>query len=346
MLSGKDDHDKLGNLCKKTYKEQLIWMLNGYWHKFGESEAENFWLYHEKLKELDMDSHENGCALDELNAHRFLEHFNLTMTVREMRNGLRETGAIGQTEKFKAVPPTHVLIHNYKVDFHELVNSSQGDNKAELEEAQKKLDAVMAAFEESNARAQEAAVALEKSKQAEAAAYAAAEESKVKEQESIAAKAELEAALAELKAQEDAYNNKTEELKRKSEEGGVVSRNKAKNELAQHLGEDPLPLRRAKINQEAAVRKAEKAAKAAAEAVVASEAAAQKASEAVQASVEAKAAAEAAVEVARQKVAEAEAYLEEVKSKPGQAEGAIWWMERELHEAKKYLPESKGGIRK
>merc|ERR1712137_957713 len=124
---------------------------------------------------------------------------------------------------------------------------------------------------------------------------------------------------------EDAYNNKTEELKRKSEEGGVVSRNKAKNELAQHLGEDPLPLRRAKINQEAA---------------------AQKASEAVQASVEAKAAAEAAVEVARQKVAEAEAYLEEVKSKPGQAEGAIWWMERELHEAKKYLPESKGGIRK
>ena len=37
------------------------------------------------------------------------------------------------------------------------------------------------------------------------------------------AKQELEAALAELKAQEDAYNAKTEELKRKSEGGGVAA---------------------------------------------------------------------------------------------------------------------------
>ena len=63
-----------------------------------------------------------------------------------------------------------------------------------------------------------------------------------REEELAAAKAELEAALAELKAQEDAYNSKTEDLKRKSEEGGLVSRNRAKNELAQHLGEDPLPV--------------------------------------------------------------------------------------------------------
>jgi len=215
------------------------------------------------------------------------------------------------------------------------------------------------------------------------------------EQASLDAKAELEAALAELKAQEDAYNQKTEDLKRKSEEGGVVSRNRAKNELAQHLGEDPLPLRRAKINQEAAVRKAERAAKAAAEATATSEQAAGKASEARAASEqaaaeatsareasdeaarqataareaseqaaaeaaaareaseaaravsqEAKAAADAAVEAAKEKVAEAEAYLEEIKSKPGSGKGAIWWLERELYEQKKYLPESKGGIRK
>ena len=58
-----------------------------------------------------------------------------------------------------------------------------------------------------------------------------------------------------LQEQEDAYARKTEELKQKSEEGGLVSRNKAKNELAQHLGEDPLPLRRAKITTEAATKK-------------------------------------------------------------------------------------------
>ena len=27
-------------------------------------------------------------------------------------------------------------------------------------------------------------------------------------------------------------------------------------------------------------------------------------------------------------------------------QGALWWIERELHEAKAYLPESKGGYRK
>ncbi len=37
-----------------------------------------------------------------------------------------------------------------------------------------------------------------------------------------------------------------------------MSRNKAKAELAQHLAEDPLPLRRAKITTEAAHKKADK----------------------------------------------------------------------------------------
>merc|ERR1712125_43759 len=76
--------------------------------------------------------------------------------------------------------------------------------------------------------------------------------------ESIKAKEELEVALQALHAEEEAYNKKKEELERKSKEGGVVSRNKAANELAQLLAEDPLPLRRAKITQEAAVKKAEK----------------------------------------------------------------------------------------
>jgi len=46
------------------------------------------------------------------------------------------------------------------------------------------------------------------------------------------------------------------------------------------------------------------------------------------------------------KVDEAEAFLAFVKSKPGRASGAIWWMERELFEKKKFMPERKGGIAK
>jgi len=133
-----------------------------------------------------------------------------------------------------------------------------------------------------------------------------------------------------LKAQEDAFNNKTEELKRKSETGSVVQVSKAKNELAQHLSSDPLPLRRAKLNNEAAVRKAERASKAAEEAVERAE--------------KARVDAEEAVEDARRKVAEAEAYLEEVRNKPGSAQGQIWWMQEELNAQKAYLPKAKGGV--
>ena len=59
---------------------------------------------------------------------------------------------------------------------------------------------------------------------------------------------------------------------------------------------------------------------------------------------EAARAAEAAVEETKKRVAEAEAYLEEVKNSIGQ--GALWWLDRELHESKKYMPLSKGGIAK
>jgi len=49
---------------------------------------------------------------------------------------------------------------------------------------------------------------------------------------------------------------------------------------------------------------------------------------------------------AARQVEEAEVYLNEVKSKPGSAAGVLWWIDRELHEQKKYLPSSRGGIAK
>ena len=94
--------------------------------------------------------------------------------------------------------------------------------------------------------------------------------------------------------------------------------NKAKAELAQLQAEDPLPLRRAKITTEAAVKKAEKT----------------------------KRAAEETLEEVKRRVEEAEAYLKKVKAQCGSAQGGIWWIERDLHEAKKYMPTAKGGIRK
>jgi len=272
VLSGHNDSEKLAELALKTYKEQAIWFLNAFWADFGSREAEKIWAYKHKCDELDLDKKAAGCALDELNAHRFLEHFHETMTVHSMREKLRSTGAIG--DRIRVVPLVHILLFKYNVDWHKLVNAPQGSQE-EVEKAQRLLEEVQAKLKASQEAQQE-----------------------------------LEAALRELKAQEDAFNNRTEELKRASETGGAVARNKAKNELAQHLASDPLPLRRAKITTEAAVKKAEKATQAAEEAV-----------------------------------AQAEAYLEEAKNK-GMPDGSIWWLDRELHEAKAYMPQAKGGYRK
>jgi len=155
----------------------------------------------------------------------------------------------------------------------------------------------------------------------------------------------LKAALNDLKSQEDAYAKKTEELQGKSEGSGVAAM-RAKNELAQHLGEDPLPLRKAKLTTEAATKKAEKAAHAAGEAFAAAEKSAKEAAKAkaeadeaaLQAEKDLKKAEDAVAET-QKRMAEAEQYLEEQKAKGGgETHGTFWWLDRELAERKKYMP--------
>ena len=373
VLPGANDHEKLQALAQLTYKEQAVWFLNAFWDTL-EKEGETLWNYVIVNAELDLENHNEGCGLDEMKAHVFLEKFNETLTVREMRAKLRSTGALEESERPKIVPLTHFLLYKYGVDWHALVNASQGDNAKEIAKAQAMLEEVQAAFRESDAKHKQAAASFRAAEQAAKEAADREADAKAREAEAIdkeaeavkqeapfkAAQEEVEAALAEVKSQEDAYNSRTADLKQKSETGGVVSRNKAANELAQHLAEDPLPLRKAKITLEAAQKRAEKtrapfeaATKEAQAARAVAEEAAGKASNARKAADAAKdeserdkRAAEAAVEQAKQRVQEAEDYLEEIKSRPGCAHGALWWIDRELHEAKAYVPESKGGYRK
>jgi len=101
-------------------------------------------------------------------------------------------------------------------------------------------------------------------------------------------------------------------------DAGAVKKNKAKNELAQLQGEDPLPLRKAKLTQGAALKRVEK--------------------ERVAMEVATAAVAE---EVAKAKAAVAEAVLtiEAIKKAGGGvAHGAVWWMEREIVEMRKFMP--------
>jgi len=353
-LSGSNESEKLAALSSKTYKEQCIWFLNAFWPQVGHDAAQ-IWTYKHTFDELDHDKKAAGCALDEVMAHRFLEKHNETLTVQAMRERLRATGAIGA--QVRMVPIVHVLIFKYGMDWHHLVNAPQG-NKEEVAKAEALLAEVQEAFQESEERDAEAAAALRESQAREREAKRAEDqairaEAAAREQEAPfkAAQEEVDAALADVKAQEEYRERRTEELKRKSQEGGVVQQNKAKNELAQHLAEDPLPLRKAKITLEAALKKAEKArapfeaaTREAEAARAAASAAAAEAAKALKKAATAKAAAEAALEEARRRLEEAEAYLEEAKKRL--PEGQIWWLERELQEKRKYLPKARGGVDK
>jgi len=171
----------------------------------------------------------------------------------------------------------------------------------------------------------------------------ALEEQKRLEEEVKKAEAENKAALDELHKQEKEYHDKVSALEAKSTDSSLstVQKSKAANELQQLKNEDPLPLRKAKINQGATVRKCEKASKSAQEQTLIVE---EKTRQVEVASADAKKKAresEEAVAVAEKKVKEATEFLEKAKSRPGSAQGSIWYMQRELTEKKKYLPKSK-----
>jgi len=123
------DKSQLDALCNKTYKEQAIWWLNAFWDTHGKENAEKIWEYVNMLNQVDLDNHENGHGVDELRAHVFLEKFDETLTVREMRAKLRQTGAIGEAERPQLVPLIHYLLFRFDENWHTLVNAPQGSKE-------------------------------------------------------------------------------------------------------------------------------------------------------------------------------------------------------------------------
>jgi len=293
----KADTAKWEEISSKCFKDQSIWALNGFWD-IMEKDAELIWTWTQKMVELHQDKHADGCDLDEFWSHKFLETLGETMTVIEMREKFRKIDA----DFNKRMSMLEYLMFRYNIEPHAMVTAPQGDGDPEkINKAQAMVDSAQKAVDAMNTALAEAKKAVEAAVQAEN---------------------ENKAALEELRAQEKAFEDKKAALEKTKNDTsiGVVKRNKAANELDQMLSEDPLPLRKAKINQAAAVKKSERATKAA---------------EAAEAK------AEAAVKNAEAKLQEALEFLQRAKASGGVAKGAIWWMEREITEKKKYLPASR-----
>merc|ERR1712000_119752 len=183
--------------------------------------------YVQKLNELDIENHEEGSALDEMKAHVFLEKFDETLTVREMRAKLRSTGAIGEAERPKSVPLTHYLLYKYNVDWHTLVDEKrQGDNQEGMEKAEAMLQEVLAAFRESEAKASEARNALNAAVSAENSAKAREDEAVASENAAVAR--ENEAVESEKQAvAREAEAVESEKQAVESENAAVARENEA-----------------------------------------------------------------------------------------------------------------------
>jgi len=278
----KADTGKWEELSTKCFKDQAIWALNGFWD-IMEKDAELVWNWCQTLGELHQDKHADGCDLDEFWSHKFLETLGETMTVIEMREKFRKIDA----DFNKRMSLIEYLMFRYNIEPHAMVTAPQGGDQEQINKAQAMVDTAQKAVDAMNT------------------ALAAA----------VAAENENKAALDELRAQEKAFEDKKAALEKTKNDTsiGIVKRNSAANQLDQMLSEDPLPLRKAKINQAAAVKKSERATKAA----------------------------EAAVKNAETKLQEALDFLQRAKQSGGVARGAIWWMEREITEKKKYLPASR-----
>jgi len=348
----KDQEAKWQKIESLNYAGQCKYMLNGFWGTL-EKDAELVWTWCQTFSQLDPDKHADGNELDEFWSHKFLETLGETMTVIEMREKFRKIDA----DFNKRMSMVEYIMYRYGFSIPSVLTAPQGDNTEGIKRAQAMVDEAQKALDEMNVKLTAAKEAAERAKKAADAAKKAADAAKVTAEASAKAakavadaEAEAKAALAELQAEEKAFEDKKAALEKTKNDMsiGVVKRNKAANELDQLLSEDPLPLRKAKINQSAAVKKCERATKAAEAAkakadadAAAAEEASQKANAAEREAVAAEEEAEAAAAEAEKKLQEAIDFLEEEKQKGGVAQGDIWWMQREITEKKKYLPASK-----
>jgi len=298
---------KLQDISKKVYKDQAIWFLNGFFHEFkSDEEREQMWIYVKKFVELDLLSDEKkgekGNELDKFWSAKFLEDMDKAITFKERKEALQ---SIDHDNNGK-MSLIEYLLWKKKKTVEEVENAAQGDNQEEIERCQAEIAKVQAAME-----------ALQIKLDAQKAAFAEAKAAADKMRD---AEAELQAAVDEFKAQEAAYLGKIKELEAIVADPSTSGMKKAKasNECAQLKAEDPLPLRRAKITQEAAVRKVQKLKKPLEE------------KEAKLAAIVAEL--ETSYDELKQQFIAAEESLKKAKQAGGTAWGAIWFMQRELYE--------------
>jgi len=280
--------DKIREANKKDYKAQAVFFLNAAWHNITETQREEVYQMSLEFPKYDHEKGSNGTELNMTQSFALLQKLSKTMTALELKAQLRKVDIDANGE----MALLEYLIFAFNQDATKVALAPQGsatpEEQAKLEAAEANMKALSKLFDELLA----AQLSVEQ------------------------LKAEAQVIAAEIKAQEDAKAALIAKLEATSTDQtiGIVKRNMAVQELAQAKNEDPLPLRKAKLTQDAVVRKLEKAVALAAEKTKDAEAALKKAEE----------------------------EFEQLKATcSGIAHGSIWMLERDIKEKKRYLPQSR-----
>lgn len=352
----KTEEELFAEIKHLKYRNQAIWFLDTTEVGRERKECEEVWRIHKKCVQLDK-KQEQGSYLDEFTAHRVLESCSKAYTVQEMRNLLISINP--NYNKSKKVSLAELLIFNYEVDWRKAIHQKCLDWEKKRK-AEEKLDEATKALTEATNAAERAATDAKSAEDAEQHAIKeqeeaskAAEESRVAELAMSEAKEKSKETLEELKMQETKLQEKREALEKLSTDDnlGIVKRNKAKAELNMLLSKDPLPLRTAKLHQEASFKKLSKATKKAGEAASAAELCMKKAEVARVAArkskneaIETGKIAEAAIPNAQAACKAIQDELEKLMKDRKVGKGTIFYLEKELEVAKKFLPKSKFNI--
>jgi hypothetical protein len=152
--------DRFAALTAKTHSQQGIWWLNGFWEEGVSKDAEQIYQWVQKFKELEFGGkvfevkgkakekfaeYKEGSDLDEFNSHRFLESVGETLTVVELRKRLEGL----DLDKNRRLALSEYLLSRYKKTPQQLVDApGEGQNKQEIEKAEKAVAEANAAVEQ------------------------------------------------------------------------------------------------------------------------------------------------------------------------------------------------------
>ncbi|KAL7532668.1 hypothetical protein ACHAXR_004772, partial [Thalassiosira sp. AJA248-18] len=293
-------------------------------------------------------------VVDEFTAHRLLEYSNKPCTSNDLR---QFTERISKGSGARRISLAELLAFYFGYDWQKLANKpecrdilAERDARDELEKAKAELNKLTGAAKHAAIAAEEAHQSEAKALRQELAASKAAENAKAAKIALDETKDRTDSMLEALKLQEEATQRKMDMLESIAADGskGIVSRNKAKTELAILLNEDPITLRTARIQQEAASKKTTVAAKKAEQTVVLSETALERATHARKESIRLKESSLAATKKAEEAIPSAQVAfdkisktLDEIMKKQNTGKGTLYFIQCDLNQSRKYLPKSR-----